>query len=102
STGVSPGGSGTVSVNTGQNCSGGFTAGTNISLTATPQPGWTFAGWSGSGGSFSNSGATPTTFTITGNANVAATFSLADSTPPTVAITSPTSGPTWTTTATPI
>src|ERR1035437_5010146 len=73
-TGVSPGGSGAVSVNTGQNCSGGFTAGTNISLTATPQSGWTFAGWSGSGGSFSKSWTNPTTFTITGNASVTAIY----------------------------
>ena len=73
-TGVSPDGSGTVSVNTGQNCSGGFTAGTNTSLTANPQPGWAFAGWLGSGGNFSNAEANPTTFTITGNANVTALY----------------------------
>jgi N-acetylneuraminic acid mutarotase len=73
-TGVSPDGSGTVSVNTGQNCSGGFTAGTNTSLTANPQPGWAFAGWLGSGGSFSNTEANPTTFTIAGNANVTALY----------------------------
>jgi murein DD-endopeptidase MepM/ murein hydrolase activator NlpD/GH25 family lysozyme M1 (1,4-beta-N-acetylmuramidase) len=74
STGTSPGGVGSVSVNTGQNCTGGYTANTGISLTANPLAGYSFTGWSGSGGTFSSTSANPTTFTITGNATVTATF----------------------------
>jgi PKD repeat protein len=54
STSVTPAGSGSVSVATPQNCTAGFTGGTNVVLSAQPAAGWTFAGWSGSGGSFSN------------------------------------------------
>ena len=51
---ASPGSSGSVTLNTPQSCGGGYTWGTPISLTANPAPGWTFSGWSGSGGAFSN------------------------------------------------
>ena len=75
--GVSPGGSGAVAVNTAQTCTGGFTAGTIVSLRATPQAGRAFAGWSGSGGVFSSTAANPTTFTVSGNASVTAFFAAA-------------------------
>jgi PKD repeat protein len=51
---ASPESTGNVVVNTPQNCSGGFIDGTEISLTATPAPGWTFGGWSATGGSLTN------------------------------------------------
>ncbi|MFI5167767.1 MAG: PKD domain-containing protein, partial [Thermoanaerobaculales bacterium] len=50
----SPANAGSVSVITPQDCSGGFTKGTQIWLTSAPAPGWTLSGWSGSGGSFSD------------------------------------------------
>jgi len=56
STAGNPSGSGTVTVVTPQNCAGGYRYGTTVSLIANPAPGWAFAGWSGSGGSFSNPG----------------------------------------------
>ncbi len=76
STGVISDGMGSVTVNTASNCTGGYTANTEISLTANPLSGYTFTGWSGSGGTFSSSSANPTTFTITGSASVTATFTL--------------------------
>ena len=74
STAASPGNGGSVSINTSQNCSGGYTQGTAISLTATPAANYTFAYWTGSGGSFSNTGTANSIFTITGNATVTANF----------------------------
>jgi len=74
STAVSPNGSGAVSANTSPNCTGGYLPGTAIGLTATPNPGYTFSSWTGSGGTFSNQSASVTTFTITGNAIVTASF----------------------------
>ena len=74
SKGTSPGGVGSVTVNTTQNCSGGYTPNTSVSLTANTPAGYTFSGWSGSGGGFSSTTANPTTFTITGNSSVTATF----------------------------
>ena len=71
-TGVNPAGVGSVTVNTGQNCTGGYTRNTAISLTANTPAGYTFTGWSGSGGSFSSTTSNPTTFTITGTASVTA------------------------------
>jgi len=74
-TNVSPAGVGSVTVNTGSNClGGGYSLNTPISLTANTPGGYTFSGWSGSGGGFSNSTTSPTTFTITGSASVTATF----------------------------
>ena len=51
-----PSGAGAVTTNTPQNCSGGYTPGTPVSLTANPAAGWTFSSWSGSGGSLLNPG----------------------------------------------
>ena len=75
STATNPAGVGSVSVNTTANCSGSqYESGTGISLTANVPSGYTFGGWSGSGGTFSSQSANPTTFTITGNASVTASF----------------------------
>ena len=75
STGTHPSGVGSVSVNTTANCAGtGYNSGTAISLTANAPGGYSFAGWSGSGGSFSSTASNPTTFTITGSASVTAAF----------------------------
>jgi sugar lactone lactonase YvrE len=71
---TSPPAGGSVTVNTGTNCTGGYTSGTGISLTAVPAANYVFSGWSGTGGSFSNNSAASTTFTITGNASVTANF----------------------------
>ena len=77
STDTSPVGVGSVTVNTPSNCSGGYTASTGVSLTANTPAGYSFSGWSGTGGTFSNGSASPTVFTINGNANVTATFTPA-------------------------
>lgn len=75
SAGASPSSGGSVSVNTGQNCSGGYTPGTAISLTANPASGYNFSGWSGSGGTFSSTSSASTTFTISASgASVTANF----------------------------
>ncbi len=70
---------GSVSVNTGLNCTGGYTPNTAISLMANTPTGYTFMGWSGSGGSFSSPTSSPTTFTITDTASVTAMFTVASS-----------------------
>ena len=52
-----------------------YISGTAIQLTATPNSGYTFSGWSvASGGSFSSTSSPTTTFTITGNATITASF----------------------------
>jgi uncharacterized repeat protein (TIGR03803 family) len=81
STGVITPGMGSVTVNTASNCTAGYAASTGISLTANPLAGYSFTGWSGSGGTFSSSSTNPTTFTITGNATVTATFGALPGTP---------------------
>ena len=76
STVVNPPNGGSIAINTSPNCgSSGYNSGTPISLTANYAPGYTFSGWSGSGGSFSSQTANPTVFTITATASVTATFS---------------------------
>jgi hypothetical protein len=76
-TAVSPGGSGSVAVNTAQNCAGGYTSGTAVQLTATGA-GATFSNWSSiGGGSFTSTTANPGTYTITGNSTVTANFTVA-------------------------
>jgi len=69
-TNVNPGGSGSVSVNPGPNCGSQYTAGTNVTLTANPNSGYTFSYWSGDASGSSN----PTTITMNGNKNVTANF----------------------------
>jgi uncharacterized repeat protein (TIGR02543 family) len=61
---------------TGNNClSQPFNQGTIIgSCTATPNPGFVFAGWSGTGSAGGVSGTSPVTFTITSNSTLTATF----------------------------
>jgi sugar lactone lactonase YvrE len=73
---ANPSGGGSVTVNTASNCTGGYTSGTAISLTATPATNYVFSSWTGSGGTFSNSSSAYTTFTISGNASVTANFTL--------------------------
>ncbi len=63
---------GTIVVNTPPTCPGGYLPGTRVSLSLTPTSGWTLAGWSGSGGSFSNVAAYDTTFTVAAAATVTA------------------------------
>ncbi|HUK13835.1 MAG TPA: PKD domain-containing protein, partial [Thermoanaerobaculaceae bacterium] len=70
-----PGNGGTLTVNTAQTCTGGYLDGTQISLQATPSSGWTFVGWSATGGTLSSPTLQTTSFTISGNAKVTATFS---------------------------
>ncbi len=69
---VAPAADGTIVVNTPPTCTGGYLPGTRVSLSVTPTTGWTLAGWSGSGGSFSNVAAYDTTFTIAAGATVTA------------------------------
>jgi len=54
-TGVNPGGSGSVNANPAPNCAGSqYTSGTLVQLTATPNRGYTFANWSGDASGSSN------------------------------------------------
>jgi hypothetical protein len=71
-TAVAPVADGTIVVNTPPTCTGGYLPGTRVSLSLTPTTGWTLAGWTGSGGSFSNVAAYDTTFTIAAAATVTA------------------------------
>ena len=50
---------------------GAYTAGQNVTLTAFPDPGWTFDGWSGDAGGSAN----PIVVTMDGNKSVSASFS---------------------------
>jgi phospholipase C len=54
----------------GDGCFGSFTAGTDVTLTATPDTGYTFAGWSGAG----CSGTATCSITVNANTSVTATF----------------------------
>ena len=71
---VSPAGAGSVTTDTLQNCTGGYMQGSQAVITASPAFGWTFAGWSSSGGSFSTTSSPTTTFTIAGSTTVTANF----------------------------
>jgi Metallo-peptidase family M12/Divergent InlB B-repeat domain len=72
-TSANPSTGGGVSLLTPQNCSNGYTPGTAISVSATPNAGFAFSSWSGTGGSFSGASAS-TTFSISANASVTANF----------------------------
>jgi hypothetical protein len=63
-----------------------YAPGVVVQLTATPSPGWTFAGWSGDTTSANN----PIALALYSDKNVSATF--ADATAPTVAVTAPNGG----------
>jgi uncharacterized repeat protein (TIGR02543 family) len=67
---ASPTAGGTVAVNT----SGPYYYGSDISISETPNPGYTFAGWKATGGSISNSSAATTSLTISTNATLTASF----------------------------
>ena len=70
-TDVDPLGSGTVSVDLGENCpDGGYTYGTVVQLTAMPNPGYKFTSWSGNASGTSET----TSLTMTGNKSVTANF----------------------------
>ena len=70
--GVSPSGRGSVSANPAPNCNGGtqYTAGTLVTLTATPNGSYVFTSWTGDASGAAN----PTTVTMNGNKSVTANF----------------------------
>jgi uncharacterized repeat protein (TIGR02543 family) len=77
-------------IDCGTACAATFTAGTVVTLTATPGPASLFAGWSGAA-----AGVNPVcTVTLTNNLTVTAAFTPLDIVPPTVAVTGPASGAT--------
>jgi hypothetical protein len=92
---ASGGGQGTVAsspagIICGTACAGTFTAGTVVTLTATPDGASLFTGWSGAA-----SGANPScTITLTNNATVTASFAPRDVVAPAVAILTPASAST--------
>lgn len=63
---------GTVKVDTAPNCTNGtqYKSGTTVTLTATPNSGYTFSGWSGDVTALTNS----VTVTMNGNTNIVANF----------------------------
>ena len=69
-TAVNPASGGTINVSPAPNCSGKYTAGSVVSLSAIPGTGFTFTDWSGDASGTSN----PVTVTITGDTNVTANF----------------------------
>ena len=73
---ASPGAGGSVTVNTSQNCPGGFTSGTAVSITASPNATYTFTSWTATNCTLGNANAASTTCTMTGagNASVTAKF----------------------------
>ncbi len=75
-------------IDCGSTCSAEFDSGTPVTLTATPESGSNFAGWSGAG----CSGTGTCQITVAGAEGVTATF--ADATPPDTTITSGPTGPT--------
>ena len=67
-TAVAPALSGVVNVNTGENCTGGYTAGTVVQVSAVPNTGFVFTGWSGDASGTSN----PVSVTMDGSKSVTA------------------------------
>ena len=68
--GVVPVGSGSIETDIPENCTGGYTQGTVVQLTAVPNTGYTFASWSGDVIDTAN----PVSVTMDGNKTVTATF----------------------------
>ena len=73
---VSPAAGGSVTINTSQNCPVGFTSGTAVSMTASPNGTYTFLNWTATNCTLANANAASTTCTMTGagNASVTAKF----------------------------
>ena len=69
-TGVSPSGSGTVSVSPSPNCGTGYSSGTVVQLTANAASGYSFSNWSGDTSGSSN----PASVTMDANKSVTANF----------------------------
>ncbi len=70
-TGVNPGGTGSVNANPSPNCNGTqYSAGTVVTLTANPNLGYAFSSWSGDASGSAN----PTTITMNANQSVTANF----------------------------
>ena len=65
----------------GDGCFGSFTYGTDVTLTATPDSGYAFTGWSGAG----CSGTATCSITVTANTSVTATFTPTLTAPASVA-----------------
>jgi uncharacterized repeat protein (TIGR02543 family) len=66
---INPQGAGSVSLNPG---GGNYPPGSQVTLTATPNPGYTFSSWSGDASGSTN----PTTITMNGNKSVTANFTV--------------------------
>ena len=76
---VSKVGSGTITdtgINCGTDCTESYTAGTSVTLTASPASGWSFAGWSGD-----CSGTGNCNLTMNSDKNVTATFTFLNRAP---------------------
>ncbi len=73
---VNPPGAGAATALTGQDCTGGYTVGTPVALSAAPAQGWVFSGWSGSGGVLSDLSSPVSFFTVSeSTATATANFS---------------------------
>ncbi|HYC93869.1 MAG TPA: S8 family serine peptidase [Thermoanaerobaculia bacterium] len=70
---AAPGSAGSASINTQQNCPGGFDAGTQVSISASANPGYQFSSWSSTNCSLANASASSTTCTMSGNGNATVT-----------------------------
>lgn len=73
---ASPTTGGTVTFNTDQNCSGGYTSGTPVAISASHSSGYQFSGWTATNCTLANATSLSTTCTMTGagNAVVSAQF----------------------------
>jgi len=80
---VNPMVGGTATVNTAQNCSGGYTSGTAVALSASPGSGYQFSGWTAANCTLANPAALSTTCTMTGTGNASVSAQFTASTPPT-------------------
>ncbi len=69
---VSPAGSGTIDNTTAQNCTGGYTPGTTVELSAVPNTGYLFSSWSGGASGNTN----PLSLTMDGNKSITAEFAV--------------------------